>query len=152
MRKSVICTVLFVLINALFCESLLFLSNNVALRPSFANEGRDALQKQSFVNYRQRCKGTARYSMIVETLVKRILVNTFGSLRNSLVQSAGAVRWTVPGIVGLAASLLPNILNVVELGIMAYIVYAAVISVAPLFNPLMWSANDDMEPPIRGKR
>jgi hypothetical protein len=53
------------------------------------------------------------------------------------------------GILGIALTILPDIFN---LAIVVILLYAAIISCAPIFNDLMWSPDEGIPPPIRGKK
>jgi hypothetical protein len=53
------------------------------------------------------------------------------------------------GFLGIALTILPDILN---LAIVIILLYAAFVSCAPVFNDLMWSPDEGIPPPIRGKK
>jgi hypothetical protein len=90
--------------------------------------------------------------MGLETLTERFIVKTFGTWKTALVQASGSASWTVSGLVGFVLSILPNIFYIVEFLVVACMVYAAVISLMPLFNPLLWSSEETAAPPIPGKK
>ena len=132
-------------------ESLLFASHGFASRPLHSKCFGNDLLRQSNLHYRQRSKGTATYSMIIDTLIQRVFVKNFVAWRSAITQTAAPA--TITGAVGIAMSILPNFFYVLELSILGYMVYAAVLAVSPLFFPILWSGgDDDIPPPIRGKR
>ena len=52
-------------------------------------------------------------------------------------------------MLGIALAVLPDIFN---FSIVVVLMYAAIVSCAPVFNELMWSPDEGVPPPIRGTK
>jgi hypothetical protein len=151
MKASGFLVVILVLIHLNVVVGFLFASHTAVIRQAHSKYVGLTLLGPSGLRRHQRIKGTARYSMIFDTLIQRVIVKNFAAWRSALTQMAPTTL-TVSGFLGLMFTIVPNFFYVVELVVLGFMIYAAVLAVSPLFYPILWSGGDYDVPPIRGKR
>jgi hypothetical protein len=152
MRQFLVLSLILVLSHILACEGLLLFAHNAVRTPFLSKCGGPALSRSNVATHRRRSNNILTVSMGLETLVERFIFKTLGTWKTALVQASGSASWTYSGLVGVVLSILPNLFYIVEFFVVAYMVYAAVVSLMPLFNPLFWSSDESAAPPIAGKK